>query len=715
MTASLFVTNGPDDQRRLTLSVEGVHCPACIQKIESGLAGLPGVTEARLNYTTKRLALIWKGEASTADVFIQKLESMGYKARPFEPTHAEATDSEQAKFLRLCLGISGFASGNIMLLSFALWLTDTQQMGLITREFFHLISALIAVPTVAFAGRPFFRSAFAALSKGRTNMDVPISLGILLATGMSLFEMFRGAEHVFFDSAVMLIFFLLIGRYLDFLALANARRAASDLISMMAGSATILEDGKTRSILIRDLREGMTVLLGTGERIPADAYVIEGVSDIDTSPVTGESMPCKVSEGGALYSGTINMSAPLKIKVARAAEDSLLADVIRMMEKATQGQASYVRIADRAARLYTPVVHVLAAATFLGWILVGMPWQGALMIAVTVLIITCPCALGLALPVVQMLAVGRLMKRGVMIKSGDALERLARIDTVMLDKTGTLTLGQPSLVGMPESTKIKIAASLAIHSKHPLSVALTRVYTGDLHDLRVTEVPGCGLEAMFNGKRVRLGSRDWCGDRHASHNVSALELWLNIEGDEPARFSFTDPLRTDAKNVIAVLRARGLKILLASGDRKEAVKATAEALSIPEWQAGLKPADKFSLMQELRAKGHRVLMVGDGLNDAPVLAGANVSASPSSGLDIARNTADIVYTGALFEPILRTYDIAVYSQRLVVQNFVLAILYNVFAVPLAMAGYVTPLVAAIAMSSSSIIVIANAFRLRAKI
>lgn len=715
MTAALFVTEGTDKLKHLTLSVEGVHCPACIQRIESAIASQDGVANARLNYTTKRLSLAWQGIPERADDFVSKLEGMGYKAHPFEPAKAEATDSEHAKFLRLCLGVSGFATGNIMLLSFALWLTTTQEMGLITREFFHLVSALIAVPTVIYAGRPFFRSAYAVLSKGRTNMDVPISLGIILATGMSLFEMSRGAEHVFFDSAVMLIFFLLIGRYLDFLALANARRAASDLLSMMSGSATVLEDGQTRSMLIRDLREGMTVLLGTGERIPADATVLEGTSDIDTSPVTGESLPVHATAGDALYSGTINMAAPLKIRIARAAEDSLLADVIRMMERAEQGQAKYVRIADRAAKMYTPVVHVLAAATLAFWLFMGMAWQAALMIAVTVLIITCPCALGLAVPVVQMLAVGRLMKRGVLVKAGDALERLAAIDTVMFDKTGTLTLGHPALAGTPDAEDLKTAASLAAHSKHPLSLAVMRAYKGPVFETSVTEVAGCGLEADVNGKSVRLGSRAWCGDSDAPMDASMLELWLSVEGHAPVHFTFTDPLRADAKDVIDGFKVRGCRVILASGDREEAVKAAAETLGITEWRAGMKPADKFAWLQELRAQGRKVMMTGDGLNDAPVLAGADVSASPASGLDIARNAADLVYTGEAFGPILKTYDVAQFSQRLVVQNFALAILYNIFAVPLAMAGHVTPLVAAIAMSSSSVVVIANAFRLRTKI
>jgi Cu2+-exporting ATPase len=702
-----------DGKWSATLLVSGVHCPACIQKIESAMRARAGMAHARLNYSTKRLALEWTGQAEDLDSFIAGINALGYKAEPYSPEKAQVSDAQTARFLRLCLGVSGFAAGNIMLLSVGLWLTTTQIMGFATREFLGFIEALIAIPAVAFAGRPFFRSAAAVLRNGRTNMDVPISLALILTTGMSLFELARGAEHIYFDSAVMLMFFLLIGRYLDFLALSNARGAAGDLMSMMAGSATVIEDGRMKTRLIRDLQEGMTVQVAMGERIPADGSVISGQSSIDSSLVTGESVPLAVNPGEAVLSGTMNIAAPLTIKIARAAEDSMLAGIIRLMERAEQGQAKYVRIADRLARLYTPVVHVLAASAFLYWLLFGgMVWENALMVAVTVLIITCPCALGLAVPVVQVLSVGRLMRRGVMVKSGDALERLAAIDTVMLDKTGTLTLGHPVLQGEPQN--LQLAASIAAHSRHPLSRALASAYQGSLLDMQVAEKPGQGLEAVYQGKTYRLGSRVWCGDASAPDRPEYQEIWLAGEGAAPQVFLFADTLRPDAKDVVTALRGRGLRVVLASGDRAAPVAAIAQMLGIDDARAGMKPDDKFAWLESLRAQGHKVLMIGDGLNDAPVLAGADVSVSPASGLDIARNAADIVFTGDKLSSVLGAYDDAVFTQTLVKENFALAMLYNVVAIPLAMMGHVTPMVAAIAMSSSSIVVIANSFRIKAR-
>lgn len=696
-----------------TLLVGGVHCPACIQKIESAMRARADVTHARLNFTTKRLRLEWKDAPENLDSLIAAIEALGYKAEPFTPEKAARTDDEQARFLRLCLGVSGFAAGNIMLVSVALWLTDARTMGFATREFLHLIEALIAVPAVVFAGRPFFASAASVLSKGRTNMDVPISLALVLTTVMSLFELARGAEHVYFDSVVMLMFFLLVGRYLDFLALANARSAAGDLMSMMAGTAMVLEDGRLRSVLIRDLREGMIVQVAAGERIPADGTVRSGASAIDASLVTGESLPVPCAPGDAVLSGTMNVSAPLTVEIARAAEDSMLAGIIRLMERAEQGQAGYVRLADRLARLYTPVVHVLAASAFLYWVLFGgLEWQPALMIAVTVLIITCPCALGLAVPVAQVLAVGRLMRGGVMVKSGDALERLASADTVMLDKTGTLTLGRPVLQGTVPPDALQLAASLAAQSRHPLARAVAAAYDGPLLPLDVAEKPGQGLEARYQGKTVRFGSRAWCGDTHASANPQAQEIWLARDGEEPLLFLLRDELRPDAGAFIAALKDRSLQTVLASGDRPEAVQAMADKLGIAEWRAGMKPEEKYAWLESLRAKGKKVLMLGDGLNDAPVLAGADVSASPASGLDIARNAADIVFTGERLAPVLEAQSCAVFTHKVVLQNFALAALYNLIAVPLALAGHVTPMIAALAMSSSSLVVIANSFRIR---
>ncbi len=540
-----------------------------------------------------------------------------------------------------------------------------------------------------------------------------IDIGITIAGIMSLYETARHGEHAYFDSAVMLIFFLLIGRYLDFRARKSARSTATDLLSSLSGFAMISEDGKLRRIAIRDLEEGHLVLVAAGEKIPADGIVLNGQGEVDTALVTGETLPRQIGPGDALYSGTINLAAPLQIKVVKKAENSLLADIVRLMEKAEQGQARYVRIADRAAKLYTPVVHSCALLSFLYWFFIGgMAWEQALMIAVTVLIITCPCALGLAVPVAQVLATGRLLRRGILVKAGDALERLAEIDTVLLDKTGTLTQGCLTLEGVYEPSALHLAASLAHHSLHPLSQAIAK--TCAIEPLPLTDVceyAGRGIAGLYDGRVVRLGSRDWCGNADTLP-TGKTELWLDDGAGKCTVFYFTDILREDSPQTITRLKMAGLYPAILSGDRIEIVEQVARQCGIEEYYAGLLPTDKFERLESLKKQNHKILMVGDGLNDAPALADAHVSMAPGTAIDMAQNAADIVFMGGKLSPVYEAYATARMAQKIVKQNFTLAVVYNLFAIPLAIGGFVTPFVAALAMSGSSVIVIVNSFRLR---
>ncbi len=713
--ATPYVRTDDDNIHHLSLAVDGIHCAGCIQKIESSLKNISQVKTARLNFSTRRLAISWSGDKSLADKLSATISALGYKNTAFDQQSLSRSSEREAKFLLLCLGIAGFAAGNIMLVSFALWTTDIQTMGVATRDFLHWISALIAVPAIAFSGRPFFFSAFNALKAGRTNMDVPISVGLTLTTGMSLFELVTHGEHAYFDSAVMLMFFLLIGRYLDFLGRASARQAANDLLSLMSGTAAVLEDGVLRSILIKNIQKGMTLQIAMGEHIPADGVIIEGKTDIDTSLVTGESLPRQAETGSEVLSGTLNLSAPILIKTLQTPEESQLGGMVRLMEKAEQSQASYVRIADRVARLYTPVVHILALAAFLGWLFLGhMIWQDALLIAATVLIITCPCALALAVPIVQVLAVGLLMKRGIMVRSGDVLERLATIDTIIFDKTGTLTCGKPQLINADQidAQSFAIAAAMASQSRHPLAKALVAAYHLDAKPMQVDEIPGFGLLATYNGQEFKLGKRSWATDQALPEHPDHMEIVLATEGQHSVSFLFKDELRKDAVSVIQDFRRRGLKIHLLSGDRLDIVKSVAGTLGIAEFQADMSPEQKFTYMEQLKTQGHKIMMVGDGINDAPILAGADVSVSPASGIDIARNASSVVFTGDHLSPLLQLFKIGIASQRLVRQNFSMTIIYNLIAIPAAFMGFVTPLVAAAAMSLSSLAVIANAFRIR---
>jgi len=713
---SAFVRPGRDGTATLDLFVEGVHCAGCVRRIETELGGRPGVVAARLNLTDGVLHLGWRAGEAAAGELVAALAQLGYHAVPIEGAGGADARGAEDRWLMRCLAVAGFAFGNIMLLSVSVWAGAFADMGPATRALFHWVSALIALPAIAYAGQPFFAAALASVHARRLGMDVPISVGVLLTAGMSLFETVHGGAHVYFDAAVSLLFFLLVGRVLDRHARSRANAAAERLVALAAATAHVVgADGVARPVPIRAVRAGMTVAVAAGDRVPVDGLVATGRSDIDTALVTGETLPQPVGPGARVFAGTLNLTGPLTLAVTGAGEGTLLAEIVRLLAAAAQGRARYVRLADRIARLYSPLVHVLALLAFVGWLAIGgIGWQPALLVAVAVLIVTCPCALGLAVPVVQVVASGRLFRRGILVKSADGLERLAQADTVVFDKTGTLTLGRPVLVGGEaiDAADLALAASLAAASRHPLSRALAAADGPAAAPADVREEPGSGLAAPSAAGEVRLGSRAWCGVADDAP-AAGPELWLAQPGRAPVRFGFADTLRPDAADVVARLHAAGYTVELLSGDRAEVAAAVAGMLGIARWQAAMAPAAKAAHLAALAAAGRKVLMVGDGLNDAPALAAAFASMSPSTAADVSQTAADLVFQGDRLAPVMEAIAVARSARRLVIQNFALAFAYNALAVPLAVAGLVTPLVAAVAMSSSSLIVTLNALRLRA--
>lgn len=711
------VLKAGDGTAALNLMVDGIHCAGCVARIERRLGGLAGMVSARVNLTTRRLAVRWREGALTPQQVIGAVEGMGYHAVPYDPERLAATTDDEGRFLLRCLAVAGFAAGNVMLLSVSVWAGAFSDMGPATRDLLHWISALVALPAIAWAGRPFYRGAVRALKSRRADMDIPISVGVVLTAAVSLFETARGGEHAYFDAAISLLFFLLVGRVLDRMARARARGAAENMLSLAASAATVVApDGHRRLVPVEALVAGLTVAVAPGDRLPIDGRVVDGRSDIDTSLVTGEVSPQAVMPGDAVFAGTMNLSGALLVRTGAAGEGTLLAEIVRMVEAAEQGRARYVRLADRVARAYAPVVHLLALATLaLWWGALGEPFAEALLTAVAVLIITCPCALGLAVPAVQVVASGRLMRRGILLKSADGLERLAQVDTVAFDKTGTLTTGDLALVDAPgDAAALALAARIAATSRHPLAQALVRACGAPVEPLGgVEEIPGEGLRAQSEDGELRLGSAIFCGASATaeSHDGGGPELWFARPGARPVRFGFSDRLRPDAALAIARLKQSGYELELLSGDREAVVAAAANAVGIVRWQARCRPTDKAARLAELAAAGRRVLMVGDGLNDAPALAAAFASISPAAAADISRTAADVIFQGARLAPVVETLTIARRARWLVLENFALAFAYNLVAVPLAVAGMVTPLIAAVAMSASSIAVTGNALRL----
>lgn len=699
--AAVLIADDASSLATTRFTVPGMKCAGCIGKIERELPKLAGITAARANFSAKRVA-IRHDPALGEDALTAALLNLGFEAQPVADNPL-GDETKERKALNRALGVAGFGMMNVMLLSVSVWSGADGA----TRDLFHWLSALIALPVIAYSGRPFFSSAWMALSHKRTNMDVPISIGVILATCLSLYETMTGGEHAFFDSAVMLLFFLLAGRALDAEMRTRTRAGIGALLGRMGKSASVIaSDGTTRRVAAKDLEPGMLVLVAAGEALAADGEVIEGTSALDNAMLTGESAPEPVSPGATVHAGAINLSSPIRVRLTRVAEDTALAEIARLMDEAGQSRSTYVRIADRASRLYAPVVHSLAALAFAAWMIAGAGWHTSLTIAIAVLIITCPCAMGLAVPAAQVVASGALLRRGLLVKDGSALERLAECDIALLDKTGTLTLGEPRAdVGGLGPEARAVALGLAQASRHPLSRGLTAallregVEPAAIDDL--SEASGAGLTGRWQGIAVALEKPQDTGQ--------TLATTLRI-GDTRQTVTFADPLRPDAAAALAALRSQGLTASILSGDRAAPVAAVAKTLGL-EAQAEASPQAKLAALEALKAEGRHPLMVGDGLNDGPALAAAHASIAPGTASDASQQAADAVFIGEGLMPVALAVRVARRTMRIVRENFAFSIVYNVLAVPLALLGLVTPLVAAIAMSVSSLVVVANSLRL----
>ena len=699
-----------DRAGRIVLSLPDAGGAQSISTVEAALQALPGVLSARVNLTLKRVSV--EAEPSvTAAQLIAVLEAQGQEAYELDPGLLSVTETDrQGRELLMRLGVAFFSMMNVMLLSVAVW----SGAEAATRDLFHWISGAIALPTVIFAGQPFFKSAWASLRQGKLGMDVPISLALILASSISVYETAMSGHHAYFDAAVMLAFFLLLGRYLDHRTRAVARSAAEELAALEVLRAILIVDGAEVETPIAAVQPGDMVLVRPGARMPVDGIVLHGASELDRSLLTGESLPVPAGQGTVVSAGEVNLTGPLTVQVTAAGKDSSLHRMADLVAVAEGTKTRYTSLADRASRLYSPLVHILSFSAFGYWMwATGGDVRHAINISAAVLIITCPCALGLAVPAVITSASGRLFRKGLLIKHGTALERLAEVDTVVFDKTGTLTLGAPEPVALADqpSQAVAVAAALAAGSSHPLARALADgaralgIAPAEVTDIR--EVPGQGIEGQHRGTRVRLGRADWCG----ATPVAATATYLSLNGETRA-FAFTDRLRPGAEAAVKALKAAGMQVELLSGDASAPVQDLAHRLGIPDWQAGVLPAEKAARVAALSAQGRKVLMVGDGLNDTAALAAAHVSISPASALDAARVASDIVLLGQDIAPIADAVRIGRQSARRMVENFLISGGYNVIAVPLALIGHATPLAAALAMSLSSITVSLNAMRLK---
>ena len=688
-----------------------------MRKIETALESLPEVKSARANLSNRRVLVRWDRAESPPNIW-QTLNGIGFESHLYTPgENADGANHEFTLLLR-DLAVSGFAAGNIMMLSMSVWYGATHAYS----AAFHWISALLAFFALTIAGRTFFKSAIRALAAGSTNMDVPISVGLVLTFAVSLYDTVIGTQYVYFDAASMLLFFLLIGRTLDHLARNKANETVRGLESLLPSGVRVVESNDShRFVPLNEVEPGMVVAVGAGEIVAVDGTVLKGASDVDASLVSGESTPVPIVPQSRLVAGMRNLSVSITMEVVSTADNSFVAQMSRMMEVAESNRSRYRALSDKVSRLYTPVVHLAALAAFAIWISQGSDLHRSIQVAVSVLIITCPCALALAVPTVNTVASARLFKGGVFVSSATAFERMSEIDTVVFDKTGTLTTAKPSahILEGGSQHNLSLARQLAAHSHHPNSVALVRSIPASTQyppvDLRIVrEVPGKGVEARSGVHTYRLGHPEWAlaNCTGADACCKNADVVLSMDGTFAVSFEIAGALISSARCAVRDLKEQGFALAILSGNKRHRVARIAADLGVDVFRAEQTPEDKLRFVEQQQRSGRRILMVGDGLNDTPSLAGADVAMTPSNAADIGRSHADFVFLEGRLESVGEALRVSRFAQSLTRQNIALAVLYNVVAVPLAFLGFVTPLIAAIAMSTSSVLVVLNALRLQ---
>lgn len=687
----------------ISCTVNDMRCGGCAIKIEAQISKMAGVIQARTNATTKRLNFVWDPNVNTADSIIDALSSIGYTATPF----VENTKLSKETSLLIPLAVAGFATMNVMAISFSVWAGLVTDMDENTRQFLNLISAGIATPAILYSGKAFFGPAWKAVRHSQMSMDVPISLAIITTVLASFYELAHRSEHVYFDAAISLIFFLLIGRVLEQSMRKRSESASDNLRHMLQGRAIrLISDDTREDMLAEDLQVGDRVLIIPGENVPADGVLLSTQAYVDESIISGESTPRVVETGQNLIAGSQIVDAAIELRVTAVGSGSHLSEIAALTEAAEAHRGATQLLADKFARAYGPIVIGSAVFGFLIWFFIlDAGLSKSLLISVAVLVVTCPCAAGLATPAVVVRAVNLLMSNGVILKTAGALERLAEIKHVLIDKTGTLTTAKLTITKNIPEPLLKRAAAMAANSAHPLSKVLAASYSSAAEN-DVQEIVNQGLLATDGaklGSAIFVGVEDTIG--------MGPTLWFKPDNGKAMRLSFEDTPRMDAEDLLSGFTNKNLPVTMLSGDGETSVSVTAKKLGILNWNSKLTPEDKVAEIEAIERNGVHTLMIGDGLNDTPSLAAAHSSMALASATSASQSAADIILVGDRLTPALIALDVAKKARKLIKQNLAFSLVYNIIALPIALFGGLTPMIAAILMSSSSLIVMLNALRL----
>jgi len=716
-----FVSQESGHLRQASLILEGIVCAACVWLNERHVMALPGVIEFRINYSTRRARVKWDDEKIHLSDILKAIAAIGYVAHPFDAGRQEKLQKRERSRALRGLAIAGLGAMQVMMLAVAMYAGEYQGMDQDLRQFMRWVSLLITLPVVFYSAAPFFKSAWRDLKYRQLGMDVPVSLAIGTAFVASVWMTIQDKGEVYYDSVTMFTFFLLAGRYLEMMARHRAGQAAEELVRLLPVTATRVQEGKDEVVSASELQVSDLVRIKPGETIPADGLIIEGESSVDESLLTGESVPVSRKVNSRIIGGSINIESPLVMRVEQVGEDTVLSSIVRLLDRAQTEKPKLAQLADRIAGWFVAAILVLASIIAWYW------WQhdpeNAFRICLSVLVVTCPCALSLATPAALVAATGQLTRLGLLTTRGHALETLAKATHIVFDKTGTLTQGRLQLekvinLGCESNDQaLTIAATLETGSEHPIAKAIIEPAINLAEARDIVAVTGRGMQATIDGQLYRIGKPDFITElNHQSiaRSMLAQQKTVVALGDENkvlALFVLTDVIREDAKASISALQAQGLEVSLLSGDQASIVNAVAKQLGIRDAQSGLLPDEKLQRIQAMQQKGDIVVMVGDGVNDAPVLAAAQVSIAMGSGSQIAHASADMVLLSERLPHIVDGVVMARRTLSVIRQNLIWALVYNVLALPLASMGMVAPWMAAIGMSASSLVVVLNALRL----
>jgi Cu2+-exporting ATPase len=704
-----------DDHAEATMYIGGMYCAACSWLIETRLAKLPGVMTAEVNPVTHRLRVRWRQHETRFSALLTTLASLGYEPQPLAPQDATRPELVEQRLALKRLLVASLGMMQVMMFAVGLYAGDFQGIDAEMQRFLRIVSLVVATPVVFYSARPFFEAAWRGVVGRRPGMDLPVSIAVGSAYLASVYATLTNGPAVWFDSVTMFVFFLTLGRFLEMRARHRAIDRTAALSTLLPNTATRLSDGKQTTVPVSRLLAGDRVLVRAGDSIPADGIIASGITSVDESLLTGEARPRARKIGDGVAAGSVNLDGLIEIDVTRSGNDTTLSTISRLSERARYARPAMVTLADRIASYVVVALLFVAAAVAVAWYFLAP--ERAFVVTLSVLVVTCPCALALATPAAFAAAGSRLSQLRLLVTNGNAIEALSHATTVIFDKTGTLTAGAPAICsvfvlddGYTEMDCRRIAAALERPSSHPLARAFS--IQGPLPEVLDAHVDvGHGVRGVIDGRPWRLGSAAYVNAAVATTDRSGTQVFLACDGDAVAWFDIEDTLRDDARETVDTLRDRGLRVALVSGDNQKAVTAVAEATGILDIHYDCTPQQKLDIIEAAQHAGERVVMVGDGINDAPVLAGADTSIAPAHGALLAQTSADIIMLGDSLAPVVTALRMAARTRRVVRQNLAWAIVYNACALPLAAAGLVPPWAAAIGMSASSLIVVLNALRL----